>query len=669
MTDPRPPVYNGRYELQSQVARGGTAQVYLARDIILGRPVALKVLFPELSTDSAFVERFRREAQAAASLSHPNIVPVYDWGESDDTYFIVMEYVDGEPLSSIIHTQAPVNPASAAQVAADIAKALTYAHRHGVVHRDVKPGNVLITADGQVKVTDFGIARATGNLDDQVTQTGLVMGTATYFSPEQAQGLDVDGRSDIYSLGVVLYEMLVGRPPFVGDTPVAIAYQHVQETPPRPRALNPEIPVALEAIVLQAMAKLPAERYQSADDLRADLERFLRNQTVLASPPSEFAPGPLTEALPRSAPPEPVAVASPENAVGADELVMKEPTTTPYWIVAAVVLLIATVLVGIAGGRSLGYFGGARYVKIPFLVGQQTASAATSTLHRAGLHVHVDTAPNTVPAKAGIVFKEVPGDHSSVKSGTLVTLTVGGKVAEETVPSVTGLSLKAAKAALRQAHLNPVVSTIPYTLNSKIGFVTLQSVPAGSQKLLGSPITITVVGTPGKTVVPPVTANETPQAAGAALGAKGLQVSPTQPSGKFNNTVPAGDVIKFDPPSGTSLAQGTPVQLILSRGAAIVVPNLIGSSVSDAQTALATEGLMLSVSTTQVPEVNPDFSGVIVLQDPQAGQKLAAGNAVTVEVGEYISGPTTPTTTTTTTTTFPFTTTSSTVPTSFPASQ
>src|SRR3984957_16675712 len=304
MTTPASPVYNGRYELRSQIARGGTAQVYLAHDLLLDRPVALKVLIPELSSDHSFVERFRREAQAAANLSHPNIVPVFDWGESERTYFIVMEYVDGEPLSSIIRTQAPLSGAQAASIAADIAKALAYAHRHGVVHRDVKPGNVLITADGQVKVTDFGIARAMGNLDDQVTQTGLVMGTATYFSPEQAQGLDVDGRSDIYSLGVVLYEMLVGRPPFIGDTPVAIAYQHVQETPPRPRALNPEIPVALEAIVLQAMAKLPAERYQNDDDLRADLERLLRNQTVLATAPSEFAPGPLTEAPPRGAPPE-----------------------------------------------------------------------------------------------------------------------------------------------------------------------------------------------------------------------------------------------------------------------------------------------------------------------------------------------------------------------------
>src|SRR5271156_3531799 len=244
-------VYNGRYELSNQVARGGTAQVYLARDLLLDRPVALKVLFPELSTDATFVERFRREAQAAANLSHPNIVPVFDWGQSDSTYFIVMEYVDGEALSSIIKTQAPLEPHQAASIAADIAKALTYAHRHGVVHRDVKPGNVLIASDGQVKVTDFGIARAIGR-DESVTQTGLVMGTATYFSPEQAQGLGVDGRSDVYSLGVVLYEMVTGRPPFVADTPVAIAYKHVSENPIPPRELEPRLPATLEAVILRA---------------------------------------------------------------------------------------------------------------------------------------------------------------------------------------------------------------------------------------------------------------------------------------------------------------------------------------------------------------------------------------------------------------------------------
>ena len=285
MSDTAPPVYNGRYELNRQIARGGTAQVYLAHDLLLDRPVALKMLFPELSSDHSFVERFRREAQAAANLSHPNIVPVFDWGEADRTYFIVMEYVDGEPLSSIIRMQAPLSPTRAAAIAADISKALSYAHRHGVVHRDVKPGNVLITVDGQVKVADFGIARAIGQ-SETVTQTGLVMGTATYFSPEQAQGLGVDGRSDVYALGVVLYEMVTGRPPFTADTPVAIAYKHVSETAALPSEIEPRVPRDLEAIIMQAMAKQPQARYATAQDFHDDLERFMRGQPVHAPAPA-----------------------------------------------------------------------------------------------------------------------------------------------------------------------------------------------------------------------------------------------------------------------------------------------------------------------------------------------------------------------------------------------
>src|SRR5579875_2060736 len=274
-------VYSGRYEFVRQIARGGTAQVYLARDLLLDRPVALKVLFPELSTDPTFVERFRREAQAAANLSHPNIVPVFDWGESERTYYIVMEYVNGEPLSSIIRGQAPLPAARAAGIASDIAKALSYAHRHGVVHRDVKPGNVLITRDGQVKVTDFGIARAIGS-DDNVTQTGLVLGTATYFSPEQAQGLGVDGRSDVYALGVVLYEMVTGRPPFSADTPVAIAYKHVSEAAVPPSELEPRVPLPLEAIIMRAIAKQPSDRYATAEDLHSDLQRYAQGAPVMA---------------------------------------------------------------------------------------------------------------------------------------------------------------------------------------------------------------------------------------------------------------------------------------------------------------------------------------------------------------------------------------------------
>jgi eukaryotic-like serine/threonine-protein kinase len=277
-----PPVLGDRYEVGRLLGAGGMAEVYEGRDRLLARRVAIKILLAQYARDPAFLLRFQREAQAAASLSHPNIVGVYDTGAQDGTHFIVMEFVHGRTLKDLIRTDGPLYPQRAAELCADVCAALAAAHARGLIHRDVKPGNVMLTPEGTVKVMDFGIARAASA--ETITQTAAVVGTAQYISPEQAQGQQVDFRSDLYSLGCCLYEMLTGTVPFTGATPVAIAYRHVRDEPTPPRMLNPDVPPALEAVCLKAMAKLPDNRYQTAVEFRQDLDRFRNGEPVQATP-------------------------------------------------------------------------------------------------------------------------------------------------------------------------------------------------------------------------------------------------------------------------------------------------------------------------------------------------------------------------------------------------
>lgn len=283
MSNTKRTIINDRYEIGRRIGRGGMAEIFQARDILLDRSVAIKVLFPEFATDPAFVERFRREAQAAGGLNHPNIVGVYDWGRVNNTYYIAMEYVDGRTLADILKQSGTLTPLQVCDVISEVAAALGSAHQNGVIHRDVKPGNILVSATGQVKVADFGIARALGaGVEQGLTQTGAVMGTATYFSPEQAQGAPTDQRSDIYSLGIVMYEMLAGSAPFLGENAVAIAYKQVHENAPSLHDRIESIPEQISAIVAKCMTKSPDDRYSTAGEVRDELRRFVEGTPVLA---------------------------------------------------------------------------------------------------------------------------------------------------------------------------------------------------------------------------------------------------------------------------------------------------------------------------------------------------------------------------------------------------
>jgi serine/threonine-protein kinase len=654
-----PVIFNGRYELHRRLGRGGMAEVYLARDQMLDRAVAVKVLFPALATDPGFVERFRREAQSAAGLNHPNIVGVYDWGEANGTYFIVMEYVEGESLAELIAHEGRLDPDRSAEIASDIAAALGFAHRNGgVIHRDVKPGNVLITREGDVKVADFGIARAISDTSDQnLTKTGSVMGTATYFSPEQARGAGVDPRSDVYSLGCVIYEMVTGRPPFQGENAVAIAYKHVQEAAVSPRLVDPAIPDTLEAIILKCLAKNPNNRYPSAQDLRADLTRYLQGARIMAEPVM----------MAQGGDPDATNVMSP---TGYNATVAGAPATSwdnngygDQWddgyggdyedeepqksnraflaVLVLLVLLLGGVLYLAANAMSGGDGGSGEKVPVPNVINIQQADAER-LLTDAGLEFEIETKPSAQPQ--GLVLDANPKPGEEVETGSVVKLTVAAPEETVAVPPVSDKPIEEARQILEEAGFTNITESPTPSDTVPEGNVISQEPVAGTAAKTSDPITLLVSSGSDTVEVPPV-ANMSFDQAKSTLEEAGFTV---QRRDEPNDTVASGSVIGTEPGAGSRVAPSSTITVVVSQGVSqVTVDDVEGLDQAAAESLLRSKGLNVQVETTSVD--NPGEDGEVIRESPDGGSQVDAGTTVTIVVGEFDDAdttlpPTTPTT-------------------------
>jgi beta-lactam-binding protein with PASTA domain/predicted Ser/Thr protein kinase len=507
-------VLGGRYRLEASIGTGGMAQVFRGVDGTLDRTVAIKILAPRFASDPSFVDRFRREAQAAARLNHPNIVNVYDTGVDGDTNYIVMEYVEGRTLAEYLGTGGTLAPAKAAEIAEKVAEALAAAHAQGVIHRDIKPANIMVTRDGRVKVMDFGIARLVAG-PDTVEQTAAVLGTAAYLSPEQAQGQTVDARSDLYSLGVVLYEMLTGKPPFTGDSAMAVAYKHVQESPVTPSALNHDVPPPLDAVVMRALAKNPANRYQSAGEFRDDLRRVIAGQQVEATPLLPAGAG-ATQVISR---PPATALMPPTEP--------DEGRKVWIWIlIGALILLIQGGAEYLLAHSLLG--GETAKVTVPNVVGLpfEEASAKLTAL-RLDVAEPVEEVSNDPDVKPGEVIRQNPLADAQVEEGDTVTLTIAKAPKTFAVPDLTDKTVDEAKVLLEEANLTLGSQTPQASVDFDEGHIISQAPPPADEVERGTPVDVVVSTGPEVTTVkvPDVTCLSFGQAK-SILASQGLGINP-----------------------------------------------------------------------------------------------------------------------------------------------
>lgn len=625
----------GRYELGSVLGRGGMAEVYLAHDTRLGRTVAVKTLRVDLARDPSFQARFRREAQSAASLNHPSIVAVYDTGEDYvdgvSIPYIVMEYVDGSTLRELLHSGRKLLPERTLEMTIGVLQALEYSHRAGIVHRDIKPANVMLTRTGQVKVMDFGIARAMGDAGMTMTQTAAVIGTAQYLSPEQAKGEQVDARSDLYSTGCLLYELLAVRPPFIGDSPVAVAYQHVREEPNPPSTYDPDVAPEIDAIVLKALTKDPDYRYQSADEMRADIEAALEGRPVAAAAALGAVGGggygmadqPTTMLRPQEQghmaqtsmmPP----VADGGGYGGYDNGShggrrgggngRKSNLSTILLVVAGVLVLVGAIFIG----KSLFSGGGNNSkVTIPPLTGQTLAEAKRSG-ENGGFKV-VEGEQKNCDQPKGKVCDQDPKAGDKVERNTEVKVSLSKGPVQIEVPSVIGQSFDKAKAQLES--LGFTVTQKQEESSQPTGQVTKQDPDAGEKAEKGAEITLTVATQAASKTVPSVVGRPFDDAK-KQLTDLGFTVTREDE----DSTQPANTVTRQSPDGNTSARPGSTVTLFVSKGAAqqkVGVPAVVNQKLKDAKNALTGAGL--KVGNITGPQ---DDNALVLVSDPAAGAQV-----------------------------------------------
>jgi beta-lactam-binding protein with PASTA domain/predicted Ser/Thr protein kinase len=641
-------LFDGRYRIMRKLGSGGMANVYLAEDQELGRRVAIKILNDRHAGDEQFVERFRREAKNAASLSHPNIVSIYDRGEAEGTYYIAMEYLDGKSLKELILERGPAPVSVAVDYARQILAALRFAHRNGIVHRDIKPHNVLVDAEGHVKVTDFGIARAGAS---QMTEEGSIIGTAQYLSPEQARGTQVDQTSDLYSLGIVLYEMLTGTVPFTGDSPVEIAMKHLSARPEPLTAKRPDIPKAVDMVVQRALAKDPAARYQSADEMDADLERVGRGlgvsreteeaaTTVLQR--GAFGDGAPTSIVPPNAATQ-VRGRPPTDEYFDYSAPMRERSVWPWLL--AILLVAGAVIAGFFVYRQIqNQLNQAKPVGVPYLVGIKEANAVQN-IHALGLNTdpkHIHRQPNDTEPK-GFVFDQNPNQGDRVGKGSFVELWVSTGKKQVTVPNLIGQNQNDAVARLTDLGLKYDVRDIPS--DQPQGTVIGQKPRAETKVAEKTQVRISVSSGPKQIGIPDVRGSSY-ETALSQLQALDFAVARTDAD---SNQV-AGTVIAQNPAANTFAAKGSTITLTVSKGPTTTgVPNVENEDEQTATSQLEASGFKVKVKHQDTTD--PGLQGFVLSQDPAPDAQAKPGSKVTIVVGQYKAAPPGDTTTGTTTTT------------------